>query len=366
MFKLVVLSALVAVAVAKPSVLHHSAIEVAAPLAYSVPAAVSHTYREDVISKPHAVAVAAYAAPVVQKVAYAAPAVAAYAAPVVTKTVVAPAAVSHTYREDVISKPAYAAAYAAPVAYSAPVYAKSVVAAPVAYSAPVYAKSVVAAPAISYAAHVPSVHACQLFDSQHRPTNNFKMFKLVVLSALVAITVAKPSGVLHGAVQVATPIAYSVPAAVSHTYREDVIRKPAKVAAYAAPVVQKVATYAAPAVASYAAPVVAKTVVAPAAVSHTYRQDVIASKPTLVAKAVVAEPVVVAAPVVAKSVEVVPAVAAYAASPVAVAAPVAYSAHVGYSGSAIISGPVAQKTVISGPAVASPVLSYAVPDIKAW
>lgn len=70
------------------------------------------------------------------------------------------------------------------------------------------------------------------------------MFKLVVLSALVALAVAKPSGIV-------APLTYStaaiaaVPAAVSHQYRTDVISKPLIATTYAAapvvaaPVVQK-------------------------------------------------------------------------------------------------------------------------------
>lgn len=114
MFKLVVLFSLVAVAVAKPSVgLAYSSI--VAPVA-AVPAAVSHSYRADVISKP---IIAAYSAPAI------------VAAPFIQKSVVAaplavPAAVSHTYRSDFISKPLLAT---------------------------------YAAPALTYAAHVPAVHA---------------------------------------------------------------------------------------------------------------------------------------------------------------------------------------------------------------
>lgn len=104
MFKLVVLSALLAVVAAKPGFLHAPAVAYAAP-AVAVPAAVSHQYRTDVISKP---IVATYAAaPVV----HAAPALA-YAAPAVAL----PAAVSHQSRVDVYSKPVFAA-YAAPIAY---------------------------------------------------------------------------------------------------------------------------------------------------------------------------------------------------------------------------------------------------------
>lgn len=116
MFKLVVLFALVAVAVAKPSHLGLAYSSIVAPVA-AVPASVSHTFRSDLISKP---VLTAYAA---------APAV--VAAPLLHRTVVAaplavPAAVSHSYRSDVISKPLVAT---------------------------------YAAPALTYAAHVPAIHA---------------------------------------------------------------------------------------------------------------------------------------------------------------------------------------------------------------
>ncbi|XP_056640879.1 pupal cuticle protein G1A-like [Diorhabda sublineata] len=112
------------------------------------------------------------------------------------------------------------------------------------------------------------------------------MFKLVVLSALLALTVAKPSGVWLGNPVVETysaPVVAAVPSAVSHTYRKDVISEPA-VVAYSTPVVQKyIAT--APVV---AAPVVQKYVAAPvavpAAVSHSYRSDIV-SKPVVAAYA---------------------------------------------------------------------------------
>lgn len=115
MFKLVVLFALVAVAVAKPSLgLGYSAF--VAPVA-ALPSAVTHTYRADIISKP---VVTAYAA---------APAF--VSAPIIAKSYVAaplavPAAISHTYRRDFASKPVIAA---------------------------------YAAPALTYAAHVPAIHA---------------------------------------------------------------------------------------------------------------------------------------------------------------------------------------------------------------
>lgn len=115
MFKLVVLSALVAVAAAKPSGFGLAYSSIYTPVA-AVPSAISHTYRSDVISKPivaYAHAPALYAGAIVQKAVVAAP-------------LAVPAAVSHTYRSDIISKPVIAA---------------------------------YAAPALSYAAHVPAIHA---------------------------------------------------------------------------------------------------------------------------------------------------------------------------------------------------------------
>ncbi|XP_049819014.1 cuticle protein 38-like [Aethina tumida] len=109
MFKLVVLFALVAVAVAKPGYLgaHLGYSALSAPLVHSAPLAV--------------------AAPVA-----------------VAHSVAVPAAVSSTYRKDVISKP-IVATYAAPAVVAAPLVHKTIVAAP--------------SLAYSYAAHVPSVHA---------------------------------------------------------------------------------------------------------------------------------------------------------------------------------------------------------------
>ncbi|KAG5878035.1 hypothetical protein JTB14_014214 [Gonioctena quinquepunctata] len=107
MFKLVVLFALVAVAVAKPS-----GWSVVDPVVGVVPGAVSHSYRSDVFSKP---VVTAYAAPAL------------VAAPVYQKIVApVPAAVSHSYRSDVIEQP-WVSTYSVP--------------------------------ALHYAAHVPAIHA---------------------------------------------------------------------------------------------------------------------------------------------------------------------------------------------------------------
>lgn len=76
------------------------------------------------------------------------------------------------------------------------------------------------------------------------------MFKLVVLSVVLAVVAAAPTpGFLHAApVAVAAPLA--IPAAVSHTSRIDIHSKPI-IATYAAPLVAHHAVVAAPIVKSY-------------------------------------------------------------------------------------------------------------------
>lgn len=105
------------------------------------------------------------------------------------------------------------------------------------------------------------------------------MFKFVVLCALVAAAAAKPSGALAYAsyaapLQVAAP-AVAVPAAVSHSYRTDVISKPIvatfahQPAVVAAPIVERTAVVAAPAQVVAPAPIVRSAVVAaPAPLLH--------------------------------------------------------------------------------------------------
>lgn len=89
------------------------------------------------------------------------------------------------------------------------------------------------------------------------------MFKLVVLFALLAIVAAAPSGI----------ITYqSVPSAVSHQSRVDVISGPIIASAYAVPAVQQIhAVHAVPEVIAYEIP---------SAVSHQSRVDVI-NKPVI-------------------------------------------------------------------------------------
>lgn len=171
MFKLVVLFALAAVAVAKP----HGAT-VALPL-------VAHSY---IASAP---------------VSYVA------AAPVVAQTYIAPAAVSSTYREDIISKPA---AVVAPVETKEEVISEPVV---------VEAKAAIVEPT--------TVAPVETTTAEVKA-------KAVEAEALEVEAVAAP-------------------AAVSSSYREDIISKPAAVA-YSLPVVQNTIAYAAP-VAYHAAPV---------------------------------------------------------------------------------------------------------------
>jgi hypothetical protein len=85
---------------------------------------------------------------------------------------------------------------------------------------------------------------------QHRPTN--KMFKLVVLSALLAIAAARP-GLLAPTVY-SSAIVGSVPTSISH-HSSSVVHS----AAFAAPVVHAaplVTAHAAPIVTAHAAPVI--------------------------------------------------------------------------------------------------------------
>ncbi|CAH1964068.1 unnamed protein product [Acanthoscelides obtectus] len=93
------------------------------------------------------------------------------------------------------------------------------------------------------------------------------MFKLVVLSALLAVACAKPSGV---ALAYTAPAVVAAPAAVSHTFRSDVVSKPL-VAAYSAPILAHTA-YAAPLVTAHAAPVIAAplTYAAGAPIIHAF------------------------------------------------------------------------------------------------
>lgn len=153
MFKLVVLSVLLAVAAAKPSYTHG---------AFAIPAAVSHQSRVDVISKP---VVAAYAA---------APVVA--AAPALAYSAV-PAAVSHQSRVDVISKPAVLSTYAAaplvaqtyvksaPYVAAAPALAYSSLPAAVSHQSrvdvinPSYVSAYAAAPVLSHTAPLVSAYS---------------------------------------------------------------------------------------------------------------------------------------------------------------------------------------------------------------
>lgn len=155
--------------------------------AYAAPAAVSHQSRVDVVSSP-AVVSHAISAPVL-----------AHAAPVVA---VAPAAVSHQSRVDVRTSPAIVAhAAIAPVAHAAPVYS--------AYS------PLVAAHGIDAYSHGAYSHLLKKRSLAH----------------------------------VVVPVVHSVPAAVSHQSRLDVISEPAVVSTHVSP-----AVYSAPAV--YASPVV--------------------------------------------------------------------------------------------------------------
>lgn len=81
-----------------------------------------------------------------------------------------------------------------------------------------------------------SYHQFSFFIVQYKDQincNNNKMFKfLVVLCALVVCVFGKPTYLAYSA-----PVAVAAyPAAISHSYRSDVIHKPV-IAAYAAPAV---------------------------------------------------------------------------------------------------------------------------------
>ncbi|KAI8426351.1 hypothetical protein MSG28_005204 [Choristoneura fumiferana] len=195
----------------------------ATPVYAHAPSAVSHQSRVDVVSSPAVVSHAVHAAPVLAHAVH---------TPVVAHAI-APAAVSHQSRVDVHSSPA--------------VVSHSVLAAPV--------HSVVAAP----------LHSAHSLVGAH---------SLIGAHSLLGAH----SGLSHGhwlkkrSLFSWAPVAHSVPAAVSHQSRVDVISSPAVVshAVHAAPVV----AHAAPLIA-HAAPVVAH--VAPSAVSHQSRVDVISS-----------------------------------------------------------------------------------------
>lgn len=79
------------------------------------------------------------------------------------------------------------------------------------------------------------------------------MFKLVVLSVLVAVVAAKP-GYLHGAQIIAAPAAIAAyPSAISHSSRTDIVSNPIVATSYATAPVLSAAIHAAPAVYSHTA-----------------------------------------------------------------------------------------------------------------
>ncbi|CAB3251460.1 unnamed protein product [Arctia plantaginis] len=241
---------------------HNGHAAVVAPLAHSVaiapaiftaPAAVSHQSRVDVISSPSIATLATHAAPVV---AHASPLLAysglgyaghghylhkrslghfAYAAPAV---IAAPAAVSHQSRLDVISSPAVVShAVAAPVLnHAAPII--TVAPAAVSHQSRVDVRT---SPAIVSHASVASIGHAALYSGH---------------SAWVAPAYGAHSG--HGYAHLLkkrslahflAPVVHTVPSAVSHQSRVDVISKPAVVSTHITP-----AVYSAPAV--YASPIV--------------------------------------------------------------------------------------------------------------
>ncbi|CAH1964063.1 unnamed protein product [Acanthoscelides obtectus] len=261
MFKLVVLFALAAVAVAKPSGVALGHVEYALPVSSS--SAETHSYRKDVISEP-----AIVAAPIVTEV---------HAAPFVTEVHAAPISSSHTYRKDVISEPAYIA-HAAPVVaeFHAAPGVTEVHAGPVlAHSAPVYTSS-----------------------SSHQYRKDIINEPAYVAHAAPVVTEVHAAPVV-AEVRAAPVIAHAAPvysSSSSHQYRKDIISEPVY-AAHAAPVVAEYRKdiISEPVYAAHATPVVAEVRASPviahaapvisASSSHSsYRKDVI-SEPAHVAYA---------------------------------------------------------------------------------
>ncbi|XP_057659327.1 uncharacterized protein LOC130895794 [Diorhabda carinulata] len=185
------------------------------------------------------------------------PVVQTYGAPLVAGI---PSAVSHSYRSDLISHPLVAS--------------HAIVETPV-------VENVVATAVPSAVSHT---------------------YRKDVINKPVVAAVSTPV-VENVAAKIATPIVDVVPSAVSHTYRKDVINEPV-VAAVSTPVVENVAAKVATpivdvvpsevSIAKVAAPVVSD-VVAPSAVSHSFRSDFINNQvvadyytPTVVAKHIAA------------------------------------------------------------------------------
>ncbi|KAG5878040.1 hypothetical protein JTB14_014219 [Gonioctena quinquepunctata] len=233
MFKLVVLSALVAVAVAKPSglaVVAPAFTSYTAPALGLVPGAVSHSYRSDVISKP---VVTSYAAPAVVA-----------AAPVLEKVwapVAAPAAVSHSYRSDLLQLQSakYRSDSSANLLWLP------------------FPSLVASAPILEKVEPVAAVAAPAAVSQSYR-------------SDIISEPVVSVGSEVAASPVVETVVAPIAPAAVSHSYRSDVISKPV-VTAYSAPAI-------------YAATPILEEVVKPvavsASVSHSYRSDII-NKPLI-------------------------------------------------------------------------------------
>ncbi|XP_002135594.2 fibroin heavy chain [Drosophila pseudoobscura] len=343
--------------------------------------AVSHQY----VSKP-AVAtyssgpaiakVATYAAPAlsyssapaISKVAYAAPAVSAYSSgPVVTKVTTGygshggsyggsgSGAVSHQY----VSKPAVATYSSGPAIAKVASYAAPAIAT---YSAaPAIAKvATYAAPSIATYSSGPA-HAKVATYSQAADVSHQYISKPIV----AAYPAAAPAIATYSSAPAVTKIVGSYGGSASGAVSHQYVSKPAIVAG---PAISKVATYAAPAIATYSpAPAVTKIVgsyggSASGAVSHQY-----VSKPAVATYS--------SAPAIAKvATYAAPAVATYAAAPVVTKVSTGYGGagygSYGGSGSAgavshqYVSKP-AVATYSSGPAIAK-VASYAAPTISTY
>lgn len=220
------------------------------PTVYAAPAAVSHQSRVDVRTSPTIVS-HSVSAPVIAHAAYTSPllahstldiaehghllkkrSVAAYA--------VAPAAVSQQSRVDVISSPAF-------LTHS------------------------VATPVVSHFVEVPAVAVAPAAVS-HQSRVDVRSSPAVVAHAIAPFAVYGAHAVSHGHLlkkrslaAVVTPVVHTVPSAVSHQSRVDVISKPGVVAHE---VVSPVIAHAAP---------VTITRVTPAVVSHQGHVNVLSS-----------------------------------------------------------------------------------------
>ncbi|CAH1372739.1 unnamed protein product, partial [Tenebrio molitor] len=260
MLKILILFALVAAVFGKPGLNHGIAAPVVtAPVGIATPhvispTAVSQQSRHDIINPGVITYTTAHAAPVVA------------AAPVVTAAVPAVRVSSALTSQLDVRRPAVAAIAAAPVAVGTVGHGAGL--ANGFGLVGIGGFGDIGLGGHGGMSHRPKIAFNHHYDNMIKTINKLnttslpktiKMFKLVVLSALVAIVAAKPGGLL-GYSAIAAPAvvaapAVAVPAAVSHQYRTDVISKPVVATYAAAPIVQRTVVAAAPAVYAHAAPV---------------------------------------------------------------------------------------------------------------